>query len=47
MHFGGNEWQEEADRIRPCLTKWKALKSEAKENLAIIIFLLMEFIASL
>jgi uncharacterized protein (DUF362 family) len=30
MHFGGNEWQEEVDRIRPCFTKWKALKSEAK-----------------
>jgi hypothetical protein len=47
MHFGGNEWQEEVDRIRPCLTKWKSLKSEAKENLAIAIFLLMDFIASL
>jgi hypothetical protein len=36
MHFGGNEWQEEVDRIRPCLTKWKALKSEAKENLTVV-----------
>jgi hypothetical protein len=36
MHFGGNEWQEEVDRIRPYLTKWKALKSEAKENLAVV-----------